>query len=435
MHGSTTKQRRSDARLWALAALLALCLNLSMLAAFGLAAVRFDVAKPRPQPTAPEPETVATIMAVLPEAAKTDAAPAVEPTQEKPRFARTSDDQISQAPEKPAFIGERNTQATSEAKIDPNAAPLPAQAGEQRRPEDIPETTESDYQDGALEAKPSAAASARPAEAVTSPAQATPPTPEASAAATPTPPAPAATKPTEAPQPSAATAPTTTDATAATETPPSPAASAETSAAPVSSESPSTQPPPKPRPTPLVGPNPVDVPVPKPAEAPKTAPTTTQSPPARNATTPAENQPKPTPAPANREPSDAASSDPAFSGNQRKSAITGSISRTGRSALDVVDSPLGRYQAIVGRAVEREWQRNCVRHRDYITPGFLTVRFYVEANGKVRSVMFDGEMQTGEIQKGFTLNSIRQAEIPPMPPALRKQFSQEPLELVFRFYF
>jgi hypothetical protein len=127
--------------------------------------------------------------------------------------------------------------------------------------------------------------------------------------------------------------------------------------------------------------------------------------------------------------------DPAFRGFQRKTAIVGSISRTGRSALDVEDTPLGRYQATISRAVELEWQRNCVRHRDFITPGFLTVRFFVEPGGKVRSVQFVGDMETGEVQKGFTLNSIRDAEIPPMPQPLRKQFAKEPLELMFRFYF
>ncbi len=129
------------------------------------------------------------------------------------------------------------------------------------------------------------------------------------------------------------------------------------------------------------------------------------------------------------------SREPAFKGFQRKTAVIGSISRTGRSALDVEDSPLGRYQAALSRAVEQEWQRNCVRHRDFITPGFLTVRFFVEPGGKVRSVQFVGDMETGEVQKGFTLNSIRDAAIPPMPPALRKEYDQEPLELVFRFYF
>jgi hypothetical protein len=103
--------------------------------------------------------------------------------------------------------------------------------------------------------------------------------------------------------------------------------------------------------------------------------------------------------------------------------------------LDVEDSPLGRYQAIISRAVEQEWQRNCVRHRDFITPGFLTVRFFVEADGKVRSVQFVGDMETGEVQKGFTLNSIRNAEIPAMSRSLRKEYDKEPLELIFRFYF
>ena len=101
----------------------------------------------------------------------------------------------------------------------------------------------------------------------------------------------------------------------------------------------------------------------------------------------------------------------------------------------MADSPLGRYQAALSRAVEQEWQRNCVRHRDFITPGFLTVRFFVAASGKVRSVQFVGDMETGEVQKGFTLNAIRDAQIPAMPAALRREYDQEPLELIFRFYF
>lgn len=146
---------------------------------------------------------------------------------------------------------------------------------------------------------------------------------------------------------------------------------------------------------------------------------------------------KPTPAKRSKAGSTAAkpATDPAFKGYQRKSAIVGSISRTGRSALDVVDSPLGRYQAVISRAVEQEWQRNCVRHRDFITPGFLTVRFFVEPTGKVRTVQFVGTMETGEVQKGFTLSAIRDAAIPAMPAAVKKDFDKEPLELIFNFYF
>jgi hypothetical protein len=185
---------------------------------------------------------------------------------------------------------------------------------------------------------------------------------------------------------------------------------------------------PPPREVLLEGPNPVDVQVPR-----ETA--TGEEIKAKPEARPADAQNTP-PAPAVAEqPRPAASDKPAFRGFQRKTAIVGSISRTGRSSLDVEDSPLGRYQAAISRAVELEWQRNCVRHRDFITPGFLTVRFFVETGGKVRSVQFVGDMETGEVQKGFTLNSIRDAAIPPMPGNLRNEYEKEPLELIFRFYF
>jgi len=185
---------------------------------------------------------------------------------------------------------------------------------------------------------------------------------------------------------------------------------------------------PPPREVLLEGPNPVDVQVPRETGTGEEIKPTPETRPAA-----AENTP---PAPAIAEQPKAAASDkPAFRGFQRKTAIVGSISRTGRSSLDVEDSALGRYQAAISRAVELEWQRNCVRHRDFITPGFLTVRFFVETGGKVRSVQFVGDMETGEVQKGFTLNSIRDAAIPPMPSTIRAEYTQEPLELVFRFYF
>lgn len=185
---------------------------------------------------------------------------------------------------------------------------------------------------------------------------------------------------------------------------------------------------PPPREVLLEGPNPVDVQVPRESGTGEEIKPTPEPRPAQVQNTP--------PAPAIAEQAKPAASDkPAFRGYQRKTAIVGSISRTGRSSLDVEDTALGRYQAAISRAVELEWQRNCVRHRDFITPGFLTVRFFVETGGKVRSVQFVGDMETGEVQKGFTLNSIRDASIPPMPSTIRKEYAEEPLELVFRFYF
>lgn len=396
MQSLASSSRRGDGHLWMIALGLSLCANFVIIAAVGFAALESAVLRNKSIPApAPPAEVVAMIFPEMVErGAAVEARPATQaaitpPVDLQKRFARTSGDQTAARPKNPAFIGERDTLATSDRTPTPTAPPLPSQAGIPPKDDAQLETTESDYQDGSL-----AGNSASTPQTGMPPA---PPAPDSPAPADPAPP----------------------QETAATEKTDTPGPDAARSAPP-------------PREKLLDGPNPVDVQVPREVATdenikptPETRPTT-DSPPS----------PKPAEIPKTAEaPKPKPSQDPAFKGFQRKTAVVGSISRTGRSALDVEDSPLGRYQAAISRAVEQEWQRNCVRHRDFITPGFLTVRFFVETGGKVRSVQFVGDMETGEVQKGFTLNSIRDAEIPAMPPALRKEYDKEPLELIFRFYF
>jgi hypothetical protein len=131
----------------------------------------------------------------------------------------------------------------------------------------------------------------------------------------------------------------------------------------------------------------------------------------------------------------AQSSTPGFNGSQRKTHIQGSITRHGRSALDVEDSLLGRYHAALSLAVEKEWNLNCVRNEKYLTEGKIIVAFSVEPSGKVRSLTFVEEFGVGNIQKGFTSESIRSAKIPPFPTELKKQLDGEPLEVTYSFTF
>jgi hypothetical protein len=388
MTSQLSPAQRNDGRLWATAFGLSLVLNALLVLLAGVSILELQKFQPTQIVATPPAET---IQIIAPEIAAADPASAAEEPPvplppADPAFTRTSEDQRGKRPDQPAFIGERDTQATSDTTPDPAAPAMPAQAGiDPRHPSEF-ETTESRYQDGEL----------------TTESPLVPDSPE--------PPAPLV--PNALPNPPAT-------ASRGQETP---ATGTDTEL---------TSPPPPERLA--TSPNPVDVQVPKPTpdENPKPGP----------AQRPAEGQPdapaepdeikeKPSPPQPQNTPKP-----PAFKGYQRKTAIHGSISRTGRSALDVEDSPLGRYQATISRAVELEWQRNCVRYRDFITPGFLTVRFFVDNKGKVRNVDFVGAMQTGQQQKGFTLNSIRDAEIPAMPPELKKDFQDEPLELIFNFYF
>ena len=67
--------------------------------------------------------------------------------------------------------------------------------------------------------------------------------------------------------------------------------------------------------------------------------------------------------------------------------------------------------------------------------GYVIVIFTVDEEGKVSGFRFLEVVEAGEIQKGFTLNAIKAASIPKMPPVLEKDLDGEPLELIYNFYF
>lgn len=375
--------RREDGRLWAIALGLSLVVNGCILLAAGFVSLSSKTFE-RKSPVSTTAVANETVVTIFPTTATPSASAgvAVAPAG-KTHFSRTTADQASSTVVPSTLMGERNTRATSDRASNPNAAPLPSQAGIDPRNPDELETTASDYQDGSSADQPTTDSQELPTSS-------------------PHPPSP--------------------DSTVADPSPPADSMN--------SSANHASQPTPTARAPLLDGPNPVDVFVPRnPAEKENFKPTPAEPLTDGSTQTAATQSPTPKPAPTQTE------NPHPFQGYQRKTAIVGSISRTGRSALDVTDSPLGRYQAIVSRAVEQEWQRNCVRHRDFITPGFLTVRFFVEASGRVRTVQFVGDMETGEVQKGFTLNSIRDANLPPMPNTLKKDFEKEPLEMIFNFYF
>lgn len=367
---------QSQARLWLAAFVASALLNALVLLMAAWWMVERIVL--RPPPVAAPLETVAMIVPMA--AAKSVPETVPDPVEEVAagsRFARTSPDQVEEAPEKADFIGERNTRATSDAPAVVGAPDQPSQRGREPEFEDEVETTESDYQDGELASERVADASATAAR---------PPGAEA--------------------------------------------ASTEAAA----DQRPADAMPEREQERLAEGPLPVDRMVEERKavdEAPKPSPTDRRS----EGESQSEAEKALQSAAVGNGEAAAEASSPGFRGNQKKTRLEGSIARSGRSALNVEDSVLGRYHAAVSRAVEKEWQRNCVRNRDYITPGLLTMSFLLDASGKVRGVSVVEDVEVGAIPKGFTLKSIQGAEIPGMPADLKKQLDGEPLEFIYRFNF
>ena len=376
--------------LWLLSFGIAVVITLALLLVTGLLILQSQLS-PRVAVVLRAPEEQVVIVVAAPETPAVATAPP-EAEKNRPSFARTSPDQASAPPEKADFIGERDTVATSDAVPVAGAPAMPSQAGrEPRRPGEV-ETTESRVQDGKLEHD----------QVAQQPAPPVPPTPPAMTATTP---------------PQDTLKQTTPETAPPTETPkPTPEKPADAPQAMAATDSPI-----------LPGDQLTERPeaeqqAPKPQVAAKPPGT-----PAEKAETTPPELPKPTPKPEAKE--------PGFRGNQTKTRLSGSISRKGRSALNVANTPMGRYHSALSRAVEAEWHKNCLKYRDFITPGILTIRFVIAPDGTVRTISVVEMVDAGEVQKGFTLSSIRQAKIPPIPADLKAEIDDEPIELIYNFYF
>jgi hypothetical protein len=381
---SGTGQFGDEARLWLAALLISILLNGLLLGWVSFEAILSKIDKNK-EISKPKPETESIVM-LFPEMF-VEELEEVNPDDDDPKAVRTSDDQTSpEAPSSPRFMGERDTQVTSDRVATNDDSTMPSQKGREAILEEL-ETTESVYQDGRLD----------------TPLQTTSPNslvPLPNEPFSPLAPSAGSMKGEKQPDPG----------------------EEELSQTAIREKL-------------LDGPNIVEKEVSeseveeniKPRESKKTQ----DGDPQGLALKKSSEQPKPT-----AKPTHSALNDPAFSGNQTKTAIRGNISRTGRSALDVVATPMGRYQAQISRAVELEFQRNCVRRRDFIVPGYITVQFFLDAEGRVTSdLKLIGEIEGGEVQKGFTIDSIRKAEIPAMPPEIKQEMGDHSLELIFNFIF
>ena len=122
-----------------------------------------------------------------------------------------------------------------------------------------------------------------------------------------------------------------------------------------------------------------------------------------------------------------------FQSQQSKTKVQGILNASGKGSLNVEDSPLGRYQETIFRLIEREWQPRHFKFRVHSAPGHITIRFLVDAKGKVsgrRQVEMRG---ASDMQRAIILDSIQASKFPVMPIEVSKELDGELLELNITF--
>ena len=136
---------------------------------------------------------------------------------------------------------------------------------------------------------------------------------------------------------------------------------------------------------------------------------------------------RPTPA---VKPSTAAAS--AYRAYKDRTRISGRITNRGVSSVNAVGTPLGRYMKFLLDAVGSRWYTYLDRRIDLISIGTTRVVFTVDRTGEVKNLKVV-ENTANEALANVCIQSIQEAQLPPMPDDLAATLPAEGLDMDIPF--
>ena len=191
-------------------------------------------------------------------------------------------------------------------------------------------------------------------------------------------------------------------------------------------------------------------------------PTSTPTPAPTPEATPSDEQPRPTPAPtpeevvpsdeelamlrqtptprptpsrqAQRNPQRQSAPQTAYRQEQRITRMQGNINSRGRSSIAALGTPQGRFEKAVQDAIGSRWYYYVRERSDLINIGTVQIKFYVRPDGKVEDVKVLRN-SSNETLASTSLQSIIEANIPPMPDELSPLLSGDRMEFTMSFNF
>jgi TonB family protein len=114
------------------------------------------------------------------------------------------------------------------------------------------------------------------------------------------------------------------------------------------------------------------------------------------------------------------------------SRMQGNIGNRGRSSVSAMGTPQGRFQKAVEDAVGSLWYYFVSQRSDLLSIGTVRIEFTVNARGEVVSARVVSN-SSNETLATCSLQSIREAKIPPMPEELVPLVPERGLEFTFSF--
>ena len=123
---------------------------------------------------------------------------------------------------------------------------------------------------------------------------------------------------------------------------------------------------------------------------------------------------------------------PGFQPQTRITRIHGNISNRGRSSVEALGTPLGRYKKMMSDAIGSRWYYYVNDQIGLLNVGSLTVSFIVEKSGKVTNVKVESNT-SNESFAACSVQAIMDAEIPPIPDELSPMLEGGRIQIDYTF--
>ena len=125
-------------------------------------------------------------------------------------------------------------------------------------------------------------------------------------------------------------------------------------------------------------------------------------------------------------------SKPGYQPEQEKSKVEGSITNRGKSAVDAIATPLGKYKAQVYNAIGSRWLYYVKSQMDVLAIGTAKVSFFVTRAGRVQDIHTDANTANASFAE-VCERAIRDAEISQPPAGSLDQMRDGRLEYTITF--
>jgi outer membrane biosynthesis protein TonB len=122
----------------------------------------------------------------------------------------------------------------------------------------------------------------------------------------------------------------------------------------------------------------------------------------------------------------------AYRAQKERTRISGRITNHGVSSVNALGTPLGRYQKFLLDAIGSRWYAFVDRQIDLISIGTARVVFVVDRSGHVKNLKIV-QNTSNEALANVCIQSIQEAQLPPMPDDLAATLPPEGLDMDIPF--